>query len=369
MIPGLADPAILSSKDEEWRPFVVTVFATLIATLLGFYGFTLALDPFGIRVVAGGRPAPLMDVNQRFMYPQVVRSGRYDGAIFGTSTMRLVDPAKLGPAFGTRLANLSMNAATPWEQIQLAELMLREVATPKLMVFGLDHTWCAADAADPDKRTTFRAFPPWLYNDNRLAMVPHVFNLTSLEIAGRVLMNRLGLAKPRMRPDGYGVFTPPDIRYDLRQAQAHIWEGGPPRRIEPVAPTTVLSQVEKAGLRLPAIEWLREIVARIPADTRLLLVFPPIHVVVQPRPGSPAAAADGACKERAIDLALSHPKAIAVDFRRPSAITTEDANYWDNLHYRERVAERVVQDIVEAARTGKSAADGTYAVVANRPGL
>src|SRR3712207_6914903 len=54
-------------------------------------------------------PSPIMDINQRFMYPQIVRSGRFDAAVFGTSTVRLPDPRKLGRAFGARVANLGLD--------------------------------------------------------------------------------------------------------------------------------------------------------------------------------------------------------------------------------------------------------------------
>jgi hypothetical protein len=350
-----------------WRPFLTAFAATVLLLSLALYGFTLAFDPFGVRMRPGGKPAPLMDINQRYMYPQLIRSGRFDGAIFGTSTMRLVDPTKLGPAFGTHLANLAMNAATVWEQMQLADLFLRYEPAPKLMVFGIDHTWCAPDATEERNRTTFRSFPPWLYGDNRLAMLPELFNLKSVEIAGRVLFSRLGLMKPRLREDGYGVFTPPESRYNLAQAQGHIWEGKP-HRIDAVSPPVVLSPAERAALRFPSMEWLSQVVDRLPSTTRLILVFPPIHVVVQGPPGSRAAAVDAACKEAAATVALRHG-ATVVDFRRPSPITSEDVNYWDNLHYREGVADRVVEDIKRAAATGQPAEDGSYGVMANRTGL
>jgi len=42
-----------------------------------------------------------------------VRSGRYDSAVVGTSTVRLLDPQRLGALFGARFANLGLNAGTP----------------------------------------------------------------------------------------------------------------------------------------------------------------------------------------------------------------------------------------------------------------
>ena len=37
----------------------------------------------------------IMDSNQRFQYPAIVRSGAFDSAMIGTSSSRLLDPAQL----------------------------------------------------------------------------------------------------------------------------------------------------------------------------------------------------------------------------------------------------------------------------------
>ena len=59
--------------------------------------------PTGRAPRPGAPAAPIMDLNQRFMYPQIVRSGRFDAAVFGTSTVRLLDPALLDARFGGAL--------------------------------------------------------------------------------------------------------------------------------------------------------------------------------------------------------------------------------------------------------------------------
>ena len=67
------------------------------------FAFVAVLDPFGMRVGAGQAARPIMDINQRYMYPQLVRSGRFDAAVLGTSTMRLLDPQTLSPVSYTHL--------------------------------------------------------------------------------------------------------------------------------------------------------------------------------------------------------------------------------------------------------------------------
>src|SRR3954470_65919 len=110
------------ADDRIWRRFAVSFAATALGLTAILYAFIVLMDPFGVRVSPGHAPTPIMDVNQRFMYPQLVRSGRYDSAIFGTSTVRLLDPDQLNAQFGGRFINLGMNAATPWEQMQLVDL-------------------------------------------------------------------------------------------------------------------------------------------------------------------------------------------------------------------------------------------------------
>ena len=77
------------------------------------YAAVVLLDPYGLRATPGAPPRPLMDLNQRFMYPQIVRSGRFDSAVFGTSTVRLLNPQRLNETFGGRFANLGLTQAPP----------------------------------------------------------------------------------------------------------------------------------------------------------------------------------------------------------------------------------------------------------------
>ena len=59
------------------------------------------------------------------MYPQIVRSKRFDSLIIGTSTSRLLDPELLDRLFHVRLANLAMDSTMAWEQKTMLDLFLR----------------------------------------------------------------------------------------------------------------------------------------------------------------------------------------------------------------------------------------------------
>src|SRR4051794_9692754 len=90
-----AAPAGLS----PWRALLARFAAVLAAAGLGLAAFVCVFDPYGAGPLAGLAPPALMDINQRFMYPQVIRSHAYDSAVIGTSTVRLLNPARLDPLF------------------------------------------------------------------------------------------------------------------------------------------------------------------------------------------------------------------------------------------------------------------------------
>ncbi len=338
-----------------WRSFTASFALTTLAVAACLAAFVLALDPYGTRTAPGATAAPIMDLNQRFMYPQIVRSGRFDAAVFGTSTVRLLDPALLDASFGAHFANLGLNAGTPWEQMQLAALFLRVVPQPKALIFGIDTTWCEVDA--DAKRTTARAFPPWLYDDNRLNDLPGLFNLTTVEIAGRLVLHRLGLMRERIRGDGYERFVPDDSLYDLARARTHLGASLP----QPDVPV-VLSESERAGLRFPALVWLEEVLSRAPRTTAVTLTTTPVHAAFLAPKGSRAAALEAECKARIGALAARHGAAF-VDFRIRSPVTQEDSNYWDPLHYRVDVAARMIAALAAARASGRDAPDGFYRVI------
>lgn len=344
---------------QDWRAFIRTAAWSALGLAVALYGFVIAMDPYGTRVAAGDRTVPIMDINQRYMYPQIARAALYDSAVFGTSTMRLLDPERLDGKLGGRFANFAMNAATPWEQAQLLALYLRHRPHPGTLVFGIDRHWCLPH----DARLSFRSFPPWLYEEGWVKDLPHLFDFRSIEIAGRVALARLGLARERMRRDGYGIFTPPESRYDLAQARRHIRANSSPFvEGEESAPA---SGSRGGADPFPSLAWLSQMLDRVPPETRMLVVMPPIHVAAQAVPDTPDAARERACTARVLDLAARHG-ATVVDYRRPSAITTEDSNYWDPLHYRIGLAARIVDDLAAVAAGGRDAADGTYRVI--RPG-
>jgi hypothetical protein len=341
------------------RGFIRLYIVVALGLAAVIYAVIQLLDPYGVSPVRLPLKRAIMDINQRYMYPQIARRGDFDSAVIGTSTSRLLDPRQLDQAFGGRFANFAMNAGTAWEQSELAKLYLRHTPAPRNFILGIDEMWCLEGKTIP--RITFRGFPEWMYDENRWNDLPEVFNLKTLEIAGRQAAFHFGLMPERIRGDGYEVFTPPEEAYDLARARFHIWRERPSGKVEPMMPPHRLSPAQADALNFPAIAWLDDLLARLPAQTRRMLVYMPLHIAQQPTPGSQLAAELEVCKARIDGVAARH-RAKVVDFAIASPVTREDSNYWDPLHYRLPIAGRIIDGMKRALDTGRDDPDGVFVV-------
>jgi hypothetical protein len=198
------------SGSNDWRSFVVAFLRVLIGGVAVTYLFVLLIDPYDIVPFSLPIDRRIVSISDRFMYPQIVRSRRFDSLVIGTSTSRLLDPELLDQLFHVRFANLAMSSATAWEEQKMLDLFLRVVGPPKALIVGLDVVWCDPEA--DSHRITFRGFPDWLYEDDPWKGVVHLFNYGTVEIAGRLVGYHLGLYPERIRYDGYEVFVPPEAR-------------------------------------------------------------------------------------------------------------------------------------------------------------
>lgn len=365
---GTSAPAPLPSPSpaaagRAWLRWAGGFLLSILGALVAVGAFVSVFDPYGVGPLARTGAPVLMDMNQRYMYPQIVRSGHFDSLVIGTSTIRLVNPTRLDGLLGGHFANLAMNSATAWEQMRIAELFFRHTPQPRALVVGIDPLWCDEGATRPEQRLTFRGFPEKFYDENPWNDWPELLNLKTIEIAWRMALYRTGLMPERYRNDGYEVFTPPESTYDLARAQGHIWAGHAERRIVPLDPRDPIGPAEDAAWQFPALAWLDTLAARIPADGKVIFVFPPTHVATQPQPGSRAEYRLEACKRAAAGIAARH-HGLAIDFRIPSPITRDDANYWDPLHYRLPIAETIATAIARAWAGGEPEPDGSDKILA-----
>lgn len=341
----------------DWPRFLRTLLITFAASVLLCTGLIVLMNPYGNLPPLIFSKHVITDQQQRFQYPGIIRTRNFDSAIFGTSSIRLLDPTDLEPHLG-RFASLAMNDARAWEQYMLMKLFLRHVAQPRTLIIGIDSVWCRADA--DTNRVTRRTFPKWMFDETVLNDLPNMLNFRTLEIAGRQVAARLGFMPAALPPNGYRVFTPPEAEYNLSRAQHHLYGQGPREMPKPQVPPVVLSEAEKSALRMPALAWLHEIAREAPSESQIVFLFVPAHAASLPPPGSRSAAEFAECRRRILDISGTR-KAHVVDFRFPSAMTTPDENFWDPLHYRMPVARKIARAILAATLDGQTAAhDGTW---------
>jgi hypothetical protein len=339
-----------SDAPSAWGRFFWLAAGTAFVCVAVIYAFVVLVDPFNtLPLSVPGKRWPVA-TDARFAFPALARSARFDSAIFGTSTSRLLRPAALDPLFRARFANLSMNSATVYEQTELMDVFRRAHPAPRVVVVGLDVVWCVT--GDTYQKLTENPFPPWMYQDDRWVGYLHMFNLYSVQEAGQLFGILIGVKRPVYGGDGYTRFVPPDADYDPARAAAHLRE----REGEPEVPPGARSG-PPANWRYPALETLRAELVKFPITTRKILFFVPYNHVVFPPPGSEGAQVWNECKRRVAAIAAATPDTTVVDFLLPSPITMIDTNYWDALHYRTGIADRLARDLGAAVHGVTSADD------------
>jgi hypothetical protein len=328
--------SISSSDPRVWRRFFEMAAGSAVVLTLTVALFVALVDPFDTLPLSPPAQRWPVATDARFSFPALARASRFDSAVFGTSTSRLLRPSVLDPALNARFANLAMNDATVYEQTRLMAVFGRAHPQARVVVLGLDVRWCVT--GDTYQKLTPRPFPAWMYGRNPWIGYLHLLDLYAVQEAGQQFGILIGVKQPIYGRDGYTRFVPPDSEYDPVRAAMHLREAGPD--VPPGA-----RGGSAATWRYPALDALRTALARFSPATRKILFFVPYnHVLFSPE-GSQGAAVWEGCKQRVAAIAATIPNALVVDFMRPSPITEDDDNYWDPLHYRVGVADRLVRDL------------------------
>ena len=341
------DPHIAHMGDAaSWQRFLKVLAATGFGAGLALYALLVAVDGYDTLWFSPAFDREPVTSNQRFSFPALARKDRFDSAIIGTSTARLLQPRQLDPALDARFVNLSMNDATAWEQAQIFAVFRRHHPKPRAVILGVDAVWCAP--GDDYRKLTPRPFPAWMYDDDRWNDLLHLFNLPALEETARQAAYLTGLRKPKYGKDGYTTFLPPDSAYDLARARLNIYGPGGPKPVEPATPPVRLSLAEAHAIKFPMHGLIDAMLEGLPPETLKILVVMPYHLNTQPRPGSREAAVWAECKRRLGARAAGGENVHLIDFMIESDITGRDENYWDPLHYTKAVATLLTQSIGDA---------------------
>ena len=300
------------------------------------------IDPWNVLPASPPLPRVPVSSNARFTMPALARSATFDSAVIGSSSSRLLRPAALDRALGGRFVNLAMNAATAWEQSQMLALFARTHPAARTVIVGLDNVWCT----ETPQRTTGRPFPDWMYAGTRWQGYLHILNLYAVQEAGSALWTMLGLKPRRYGLDGYTSFVPPETSYDPPRVAAAFARWGVPPAVAGVGRTHVL----------PALAMLDGGLRALPPATRKFVVMTPSHVSLQGVPGTDYREMLDQCRRQVETIASGIGNATVVDFNVPSPITADVASFWDPVHYRQPIGDRIVADLAAAA-DGQTTAD------------
>lgn len=339
-----SEPATLAAADpSRWRRFFLIALATAVGSGLALYAFVALVDPWNALPLSPRWQRAPISSNQRFSYPALARSPRFDSVLVGTSTSRLLRPVALDAVLGGRFANLSMNSASPYELSRLLDLFRRDHADIGTVVIGIDIRWCEPDVP----KYSYLAFPEWMYGTHRWRGYAHVFSLYAVQEAFAQFAYLLGLKRPRYGFDGYADFLPDDRGYDPVRAVAHL--------------KTPLPRVQAAdelrdqpNLRSPVRDYLPGMLSGLPPLTRKIVLLTPLHMGNRAPPGSSAAAPIAACKFRIAEIARGVPRTTVVDFMIDSPLTRTATNFWDPRHFRVAVADRIVAALGAVTKNPRS---------------
>jgi hypothetical protein len=328
-----------SDATSSWRRFFRIAAGTAVLAVAVIYAFVVLVDPFDTLPLSPPADRVPVASNARFAFPSLARSDRFDSAIFGTSTSRLLRPAVLNAEFGARFVNLSMNAATAYEQSRLMAVFRTAHPAARMVLIGLDISYCTPGETE---EFTPRAFPAWMYDGGLWRGYREMFNLYAVQEAGQEFGILTGIKRQVYGSDGYTSFVPPDSEYDPARVAMHL------RDDQPFAPSP--GSGDPSTWRYPSLDRLDADLSALTETTRKLLFFVPYNQRLMPPPDSPSALVWRECKRRVTALTARVPNSLAVDFMRPTQITSVDDNYWDGMHYRIAVADRIARDLAAAER-------------------
>lgn len=327
-----------SSSDlaSGWGRCLAAGLGTLGIGALLWLTFMLLIDPydsgrFGWLGIAG-----VDDRNPVTANASRARDLRFDSAIFGNSTGQLLDPSELSQATGKHFVQLVAPGANPLGHLAILDFFLRNHQRIGALVFVIDDPWCSRDPA----RLPANSFPFWLYGDSTLAYAAHLFTWRALDRAFQRGTIGWG-SRRRLDPDGFWSYE-------------NVW---PPGQKHP----TALPQEEPKPFAgtvsdiFPIKRLLDQAIRKLPAETAIVLLVPPVFYTSIPPAGGRAAAERQACNAAFKSIVEGRPHSNFIDYRIDNGLTRDPRNFVDLIHYRAKIAGRLNEGVAASIRFGAAA--------------
>jgi hypothetical protein len=312
-------------RPGAWREFVFLFLGVLFVGVAVIFFLIVLVDPYDSGRFGPGWLSGIVDESPRTASVSRGRDQRFNSAIVGNSHGQLLDPAQLSSSTGLNFVQLTVPGTGPIEQMTVLSWFMKHHDRIGAIVLAADPTWCAQDPS-PNADT----FPYWLYADSNAEYAANVLRTASLDRGWRRILLAAGLRKAS-RPDGYWD-------YEL----GRVWAFAPkiPDNLTPA------SGMRSPRRPFPAVDQLRAELLKLPADTRRVVIFPPVFVTALPAAGSDAAEAIAECKGAFSQL--MDEQGSFIDFAIDGGEARDPRNFMDLTHYRAAVARNIESEIVAA---------------------
>jgi hypothetical protein len=352
-----------NTKTSNWMRFSIALLLCGPLLLLLIFAFIVVVDPYKVLPWSFQAKPQVAEDTQRYFLPMLLRTRSFDSFIFGSSTGMLIDPSAMDGEIGGHFINLALGDGRAWEQIEFLRLVHQRFPAPKTLVFTFDWVWCIP-AMSKEQREIDR-FPMWIYQPPTWSNVLRLLNINALKHSVKLVRMIALDTTPVVRDDGYWVFTPPESSYDLRKVRMALYgTPEPPLKTKSFPAAIAVPDETAEGWSFPALDTLESVLSDVPPTTQVYFVGAPVHVAAQPAPGSIEEARETACKRRASRISDAR-SGLFIDFRLHSAITQNDENYWDSLHYRLAIAHQLVSAIGKAVRSRADDPNGFWRIIKN----
>ena len=334
-VPLMAE-ATTMSQQRVWRRFAIIFLGVFFGGLGSIYAFLLVVDPYD----TGRFPTPLgpgvFDGGSRTANASRGRDPRFNAAVFGNSRGQLLDPAKLSEATGSSFVQLTTPGSGPKEHMTMMRYFMAYHSGIEAIVLSVDEMWCGHDPSLP----IIFPFPFWLYRGD-IEYLAHLLSTRAITSA----QNRIKLAT--------GMVPPTDPRGYMD------YETGRVRNFHPgLAVDGDAVPARPPDTYFPALDQLDAVLAELPPQAGFVMVMPPVHQTVLPRPGTQTAADLPACKEALARRVAGRARSGFLDYLVDGPISRDPENFMDQQHYRMNIARLIEARIAALLDAGAQAGIG-----------
>ena len=326
--------AATSDVAAGWGRCLLVFLGALAFGALLVFGFLAAVDPYDSGRFGWFDIDGTADTGTTTANASRARDPQFDSAVIGDSTAQRLMPAELSQATGLHFVQLAVQGGTPPEQLAVLDFFIRHHRRTGAIVIGADTPWCTHDTQVRSEHP----FPYWLYGDSTLDYATHIFSWRGIDHAiQRVL---IGLGRQQRR-SADGTFNYEDV-YPSEQH---------PEVKQPKQRLLFTGEIDAS---FPMLRRLAARIEKLPADVSIIVLVPPTFFTTVPSSGTRAAAEQDAC-DAALKAMVAGRRGNFINYRVDNALTRDNQNFVDLIHYRAKIAARIQQGVAASIKSGSAA--------------